>query len=225
MLQHTKTIFSSLWRHFAEVPFLFQHGCLPVHKSRTIKTWFDELGVRELDRPAQSPDLNSTGQLCHRLERRLRGGPSRPTSVRDLNKWSAEWMDPDFHRNTPNSGRNPSKKILSCYNYRKTAPNESICIWKQDYLHPCEYHGLWYYSTPCLYSVHFMTFLDLCGPHQSHMVVFSLFFLQLFSYFPFNIKALSVWFSWQCFFIALRAILMWIHNHTTKQSRWWRRVE
>ena len=39
----------TLWEQFGEGPFLFQHDCAPVHKARTIKTWFDEFGVEELD--------------------------------------------------------------------------------------------------------------------------------------------------------------------------------
>lgn len=33
-----------------EGPFLFQHECAPVHKVRSMKTWF---GVKELKEPVQ----------------------------------------------------------------------------------------------------------------------------------------------------------------------------
>ena len=42
---------------FGEGPFLFQHDNVPVHKARSIQKWFVEIGVEELDWPAQSPDL------------------------------------------------------------------------------------------------------------------------------------------------------------------------
>ena len=46
------------WQQFGEGLFLFQHDNAPVHKARSIQKWFVEIGVEELDWPAQSPDLN-----------------------------------------------------------------------------------------------------------------------------------------------------------------------
>lgn len=63
-------------QHFVEGPFLFEHDYAPVHKARTIKTWFDEFGVEELDWPAQSPDLQPIKHLWDELEQRLRARPS-----------------------------------------------------------------------------------------------------------------------------------------------------
>jgi hypothetical protein len=48
----------TLWQQFGEGPFLFQHGNDPVHKARSIQKWFVNIGVEDLDWPAQSPDLN-----------------------------------------------------------------------------------------------------------------------------------------------------------------------
>jgi hypothetical protein len=48
----------TLWQQFEEGPFLFQHDNAPVHKARSIQKWFVETSVEDLDRPAQSPDLN-----------------------------------------------------------------------------------------------------------------------------------------------------------------------
>jgi hypothetical protein len=48
---------------FGEVPFLFQHDNVLMHKARSIQKWFVEIGVEELDCHAQSLDLNSIKYL------------------------------------------------------------------------------------------------------------------------------------------------------------------
>ena len=48
----------TLWQQFGEGPLLFQHDNAPVHKVKSIQKWFVEIGVKELDWLAQSPDLN-----------------------------------------------------------------------------------------------------------------------------------------------------------------------
>ena len=52
------SVLPTLWQQFGEGPFLFQHDNSPVHKARSIQKWFVEIGMEELDRSAQSPDLN-----------------------------------------------------------------------------------------------------------------------------------------------------------------------
>ena len=65
-----------------------------MHKVRSIHKWFVEIGVEELDWPAQSPDLNPILHLWDELERRLRARPNCPTSVPDLtNYFVVEWKE------------------------------------------------------------------------------------------------------------------------------------
>ena len=56
----------------------------PVHNARSLQKCFVEIGVEELDWPAQNPNLNSIEHLWYELERRLRARPNHPTSVPDL---------------------------------------------------------------------------------------------------------------------------------------------
>jgi hypothetical protein len=63
-----------------------------MHKAKSKQKWFIEIGVEELDRPAQSPDLNPIKHLCDELECRPRARPNLQTSVTDLtNALVAEW--------------------------------------------------------------------------------------------------------------------------------------
>ena len=52
------SVLPTLWQKFGKGPFRFQHDNAPMHRSRYIQEWFAEIGVEELDWPAQSPDLN-----------------------------------------------------------------------------------------------------------------------------------------------------------------------
>ena len=70
MLQITKILWKIicvqlLWQQFGEDPFLFQHDCDPVYKASSIKTWFNEFGVEELQ-------LALTEPLWDELEHQLR---------------------------------------------------------------------------------------------------------------------------------------------------------
>ena len=53
------SVLPTLWQQFGEGPLLFQHDNAPVHKARSIRKWFVEISVEELEWPAQSPDLTN----------------------------------------------------------------------------------------------------------------------------------------------------------------------
>ena len=83
------SVFATLWQQFGESPFLFQHDNVPVHKARSVQKWFwrDRCGRTWLACTEPWPQ-----PLWDELERRLRAGPNRPTSVPDLTKaLVAEW--------------------------------------------------------------------------------------------------------------------------------------
>ena len=104
------SVFPTMWQHFGEGPFLFQHDSVPVHKARSIQKWF--VGI---ECEITSPDLNPIEHLWDELERRLRVRPNRPTSVPDLtNALVAEWK-PVPRSNVPTSGGKPSQKSGGCY--------------------------------------------------------------------------------------------------------------
>ena len=46
----------TLWQNLRVDPFLYQHNA-PVHKATSIRNWFYDMGVDELDWPVQGPEL------------------------------------------------------------------------------------------------------------------------------------------------------------------------
>jgi hypothetical protein len=67
---------------------LYQHDSAPYHKAGSVREWFVDNSVPEMDWPAQSPDLNPIEHLWDELECRLHSRPQCPTSLTALQE---EW--------------------------------------------------------------------------------------------------------------------------------------
>jgi hypothetical protein len=80
----TRCVLSTVEDQFGDGDCLYQHENAPCHKARSVKEWFVDNKVPEMDFPAHSPDLNPTEHLWDELERRLRSRPQRPTSLTAL---------------------------------------------------------------------------------------------------------------------------------------------
>lgn len=71
----------------------FQQDNASCHKARSVMSWFEEVGLKVMTWPAQSPDLNPIKHLWTQLKRAI-GKGSRPTFLPDL--WEAierEWLN------------------------------------------------------------------------------------------------------------------------------------
>jgi hypothetical protein len=75
---------STVEDQFGDDDCLYQHDNAPFHKEMSVREWFVDNKVPEMDWSVQSPDLNSIEHLWDELERQLRSRPQRPTSLTAL---------------------------------------------------------------------------------------------------------------------------------------------
>ncbi|MBJ4999827.1 transposase [Salmonella enterica subsp. enterica serovar Hadar] len=70
----------------------FQDDNAPIHRSRTVQSWFEEHegGDAHLPWPAQSPDLNIIDPLWSVLENRVRSRYPPPASLKELEQFLLE---------------------------------------------------------------------------------------------------------------------------------------
>jgi hypothetical protein len=66
---------------FYDEDCLYQYDSAACHKARTVREWFVDKNVPEIDWPAQSADLNAVEHLWDELECRLCSRPQRATSL------------------------------------------------------------------------------------------------------------------------------------------------
>jgi hypothetical protein len=98
----TCCILSMVEDQFGDDDCLYQHDNAPCHKSMSVREWFVDNNIPEMDWPAQSPDLNPTEHLWDELEGRLHPRPQHPTSLTALatdlqEEWAA--VLPEMFRN------------------------------------------------------------------------------------------------------------------------------
>jgi hypothetical protein len=80
----TRCILSMAEEQFSEVDCLYQHDNAPCYKSRSVREWFVDNNVPEMDWSTQSPDLNPTEHLWDESERQLCSRPQCPISLTAL---------------------------------------------------------------------------------------------------------------------------------------------
>jgi hypothetical protein len=102
----THCILSTVEDQFSDDNYLYQHDSVPCHKVRSVREWFVDNKVPEMDCPGQSPDLNPIEHLWDELECRPRSRPQCPTPLTALaTALQEEWavIPPEMFRHVVES--------------------------------------------------------------------------------------------------------------------------
>ena len=67
---------------YGDADFTFQQDLAPAHSAKTTSTWFKDHGIRVLDWPANSPDLNPIENLWRIVKRKMQY--ARPNNAEEL---------------------------------------------------------------------------------------------------------------------------------------------
>jgi hypothetical protein len=74
----TRCVLSMVEDQFGDDDCLYQYDNAPCHKSRSVREWFVDNNVPEMDWAAHNPDLNPIEHLWDELELQLRSRPPTP---------------------------------------------------------------------------------------------------------------------------------------------------
>jgi hypothetical protein len=74
----TRCVLSTIEDQFGDDDCLYQHDSAPCYKSRSVREWFVDSKVPEMECPAQRPDVNTVEHLWDELECRLCSNPNAP---------------------------------------------------------------------------------------------------------------------------------------------------
>jgi hypothetical protein len=80
----TRCILSRVEDQFGDDDCVYQHDSAPCHKARSVREWFMDNNVPEIDWPADSRDLHPIKHVWDELESRLHSKTQRPTTLTAL---------------------------------------------------------------------------------------------------------------------------------------------
>jgi hypothetical protein len=85
----THCVLSMVEDQFSGDDCLYNHDSAPCHKSRSVREWFVDNNILEMDWPAQSPDVNPVEHLLDELECRLHSTSQTALATALQEEWAA----------------------------------------------------------------------------------------------------------------------------------------